>query len=74
MMENNNNNSLNIYIVGGALGLVTGLVAAYLFNRAAQENEHLKSGNLSTGDLVKLGLLLLGTVRQVAELGSSSEK
>ncbi|MBZ0309419.1 MAG: hypothetical protein K8I82_25370 [Anaerolineae bacterium] len=73
-MENNTNNSLNIYIVGGALGLATGLVAAYLFNRAAGENEQLKTGNLSSGDLVKLGLLLLGTVRQVAELGSGSEK
>lgn len=61
---------MNIYVAGGILGLVTGLVAAFLYNRAAKENGRLNAANLSSSDLVKLGLLLLGTVRQVAELAS----
>jgi hypothetical protein len=73
-MADKSNNSTNVYLLGGALGLLTGLAAAHLFKRAAQENQNLKGDSLSTGDLVKLGLLLLGTVRQVAELASGKEK
>lgn len=69
-MSENNNSPMNTYVAGAILGLTTGLVAAYLYNKAAQENPKLQSSNLSTGDVVKLGMLLLGTVRQVAELAS----
>ncbi len=54
-------------ILGAVIGALVGLGAAYLFSQQAE-----KSGTrpeMSAGDGVKLGLLLLGLLRQVAALG-----
>ncbi len=69
-MNENNQNTTSTYIAGAILGLTTGLIGAYLFNKAAKENPKLQTSSVSAGDLIKLGMLLLGTVRQVAELAS----
>lgn len=56
-----------VILVGGVVGLLTGLVAAYMLVQRAE-----KAGDkpmLSSGEGVKLGLLVLGLLRQVTQLG-----
>ena len=71
----NNNETGNwrtiTYIVGAALGLVTGLVAAHMYTRAAEENgEAGMPVRLETGDAFKIGLAALTLVRQISALGA----
>ena len=54
-------------LVGAFLGALTGLVAAYLLVQRAEREE--TSLDLTAGEGIKLGLLLLGLLRQVAQLG-----
>ena len=56
-----------VLIVGGVLGLLTGLGAAYLLIQRAEREE--TEPKLSAGEGVKLGLLVFGLLRQVAQLG-----
>ena len=58
------------YLIGAIGGLLLGLVSAYLYARATEEN--MKSDHpdkVKTTDLMKLTLALLALVRQIAELG-----
>ena len=51
-------------VIGALAGATTGLIAAMLLNRRAQE-----SGNqlaLTTGDGIKIGMLVVGLLRAVA--------
>lgn len=53
-------------VVGALTGALTGLgVSYFLIKNAEKKGEHL---SLSSGQGVKLGLLLLGTLRQVMQL------
>lgn len=59
------------YLRGAIIGLVVGLIAANLYTRAAEEaNGSSKVPALRANDVVKLGLAILGIVRQITELGS----
>jgi drug/metabolite transporter (DMT)-like permease len=64
------------YIWGVLLGAAAGLVAAVLYARATEEER--RSGGepqaLQTGQIITLGLALLGIVRQVAEMGHPPAK
>lgn len=64
------------YIVGAAVGSLLGLLSAYMYTRAAEEDAERKGkpNRVQTGDLLGLGLALLAVVRQVAELGKPSGK
>ena len=53
-------------ILGTAMGAVVGLVGAYLFVNQAEEGTQPE---ITGGDGVRLGLLILGLLRQVAALG-----
>jgi hypothetical protein len=54
------------YIIAGILGLVTGLGTAYfLVRRAEMEETELSIG---AGEGLRLGLLLLGALRQIGQL------
>ncbi len=59
------------YAIGAIAGIVLGLVGAYMYTRAAQEDVSGsgRAARIETGDLLGLGLALLGVMRQVAELG-----
>jgi hypothetical protein len=58
-------------LIGGALGALTGAGVAYLLlQRAEKDHGELK---ISTGEGVRLGLLVLGLLRQVLELGEPAE-
>lgn len=62
---------------GTMFGTVFGFVAAYLYTRAAEEDQRAggsPQNRIQTGDLIGLGLALLGVVRQIAELGRSPQR
>ncbi len=55
-------------ILGGALiGAVTGLIAALLLTRRAERNE--RETAITTGEGLKLGVLVFGLLRAIASLG-----
>jgi hypothetical protein len=57
-------------ILGGLIGALVGLSAAYLLvQRAEKEHGRLQ---MNAGEGIKLGLLVLGLLRQVAQLGEGS--
>ncbi len=54
-------------ILGGALiGAITGLIAAMLLSRRAERNE--RETALTTGEGLKLGVLVIGLLRAIASL------
>jgi gas vesicle protein len=54
-------------LLGALVGAVTGLVAAMLLNRRAeQEGTELA---LTTGDGMKLGVMVIGLLRAISSLG-----
>lgn len=55
-------------ILGGALiGAVTGLIAALLLTRRAERND--RETAITTGEGLKLGVLIFGLLRAIASLG-----
>jgi hypothetical protein len=60
------NNKNKTLIVGALLGAVTGLLAAFVLQRQAE-----KKGTeitISTGEGLRLGLLVMGLLRSIASL------
>lgn len=53
-------------VIGGIIGLLTGLGAAYMIVQRSDDKE--QPPEINVGDGVRLGLLLLGLVRQVSEI------
>ncbi len=64
----NSNWKAKALIIGGLVGALTGLGATYIM---VQRSEH--PPEMGATDGLKLGLLLLGLVRQVGDLGSQKE-
>ncbi|MEQ8677620.1 MAG: hypothetical protein RLP44_13515 [Aggregatilineales bacterium] len=80
-LSNNDENSISWknqnYLKGTVLGLVAGVVGAYLYNRAAEEDADRNGGKpapVQTGQLIALGLTALGLLRQITELGKPKKK
>jgi hypothetical protein len=61
-----------VLLIGGLVGALTGLGAAYVIISKSQE--HDEPPKIGAGDGVRLGLLLLGLVRQIGELGAGQEE
>ena len=59
-------------LIGGLVGALTGLGAAYLIISKSQE--HDEPPRIGAGDGLRLALLLLGLVRQIGELGAGQEE
>lgn len=59
---------MKILLIGGVVGALTGLLGAYLLIQNAERQK--MTPELSAGEGVKLGVLVLGLLRQVAQLGS----
>jgi hypothetical protein len=56
-----------VLVIGGVIGLLAGLLAAYLLiQRAEKQNQ---KPELNAGEGVKLGVLVFGLLRQIATLG-----
>ncbi len=76
-LQNDDNWKRQSYIVGVGMGTLFGALAAYLFNRAAEEDAERNGGKperISTGQLITLLLAAIGVARQVSELGKSPKK
>jgi high-affinity Fe2+/Pb2+ permease len=70
-MGSNGTSKSTLLILGGVVGALTGLGIAYMLTqRSEKEGGEIR---LSTGEGVRLGLLVLGLLRQVGELGEKSE-
>ncbi len=60
-------------IIGGAIGALIGLLAAWIYVRDLGEKEGTpESPGLAPGDALKLGLTTLGLLRQIAGLRESA--
>ena len=57
----------NTLIVGAMLGLLSGLLASFLLVRRAEKSG--KELTLSSGEGFRLGMLVLGLLREIASLG-----
>jgi len=67
-MEINNAWKQKTFIIGGLIGLISGVFAAYIF---VQQNErHQEPPAITAKDGVKLGLGLLTLLRLIAELAN----
>lgn len=62
-MENKN----TTLVVGTLIGAVTGLLAAILLQRNAEQNDRTTA--ISTGEGLQLGFLVIGLLRAIATLG-----
>ena len=56
-----------VLVIGAVLGALVGVGAAYLISQQAERSG--KKPEMSTGAGIRLGLLVLGLLRQVAALG-----
>lgn len=56
-----------VLIIGAVLGALVGVGAAYLISQQAERSG--KKPEMSAGAGIRLGLLVLGLLRQVAALG-----
>lgn len=66
----NENWRIKTLVLGCIIGAAVGLGAAYLLiQRAEKEQGRLQ---MNAGEGIKLGLLVLGLLRQVAQLGEGS--
>ena len=66
-MENKN----KILLAGAIIGAVTGLVAAQLLTRRAEQDE--RETAITTGEGLKLGVLVFGLLRAIASLGDEKK-
>jgi gas vesicle protein len=60
-------NNRNTILFGALIGAVTGIVAAVLLTRRAEKNE--RDTAITTGESLKLGVLVFGLLRAIASLG-----
>ena len=61
-----------ILFYGAFIGAVTGLVAAMLLNRRVSKDE--RSTAITTGEGLKLGVMIFGLLRAIASLGDEEKK
>lgn len=60
-------NKSKVLALGALIGAATGLLAALLLQRRAEKNESETA--LTTGEGLKLGVLIFGLLRAIASLG-----
>jgi len=66
-MEADGNWKMKTLLVGGLLGAFAGVTAAYLLVRRSEASG--EPPRLGTGEGLRLGVLMLGLIRQVSQLG-----
>ncbi len=64
---NSSKRNINTLIIGAVVGALTGVGAAYLLLQRANRNADEVS--VTTGEGLRLGLLILGLLRSIAALG-----
>lgn len=56
-----------VLLFGGVMGALTGVLGAYLLIQNAEKQN--RTPELTAGEGVRLGVIVLGLLRQVAQLG-----
>jgi hypothetical protein len=64
-------NNNRILLFGALIGAVTGLVAAMMLQRRAEQTG--SDITLSTGDGIQLGVMIMGLLRAIAALGEKED-
>ena len=67
-MDNKDNWKTKVFIIGAVIGALSGLLAAYIITQRAERVQ--ARPQLTAGEGVKLGLGVLGVLRQVADLNA----
>jgi len=65
-------NKTRILFYGALIGAATGLIAAMLLNRRETKDEGGTA--ITTGEGLKLGVMLFGLLRAIASLGEDEKK
>jgi hypothetical protein len=68
MMEENQGWKTRVYLIGAVIGLLTGIGAAYLYVKKAEET--LERPKLTTGEGMTVGLSLVSLLKMISELGT----
>ena len=68
------NSQNRTFVIGGLIGSVVGLLAVWLYVRAAREEEAASLQAIPPGKMVKLGLSIMEVLRQVTALGEGEEE
>ena len=65
-----------VFAFSAGIGAIFGLLAGYMYSRAAEEDVSNvgHAERISTGEILGLGLALLAVIRQVTELGKGPER
>lgn len=71
---NRNSWKMQTYLIGALIGLAIGLLTAYFFARASEEQGKTGPSPIRTLDALKLSVSVLGIIRQITDLGASSVK
>lgn len=66
-MEQKSNWKTITLLIGGGIGLISGLTAAYLFIKKQEESGH--SLKLSTGEGAKIGMGIVTLLKMIADSG-----
>lgn len=66
-MEENSNWKTLTLVIGGAAGLLTGLAAAFILIRQREANEGQLS--INSGEGLKIGMGIVGLLKQISESG-----
>jgi hypothetical protein len=70
-MEGEGNWKAKAFLIGGLVGALTGMGAAYLYVRRAEQGKGRQ--RLTPGEGIRLGLIVLGLLRQVGQFGEGEE-
>ncbi len=65
-------NKTRTVLIGAAIGAATGVLAALILTR--RETKDGNNATLTTGDGLKLGVLIFGLLRAIASLGDDDKK
>ena len=65
-------NRSRILFYGAFIGTITGLIAAMLLNRRTSKDD--RSTTITTGEGLKLGVMIFGLLRAIASLGEGEKK
>ena len=68
MEQSTDNWKTTTLIIGGVIGLISGIIAAYMLIQRAEDEE--SRPRISAGEGVKVGLGVLGLLRLVSDLAT----
>lgn len=66
-MIHKSSSTSKILFLGGLIGLISGVLAAYLLVQKSHDRE--EKLNITAGDGVKVGLSVLGVLKLISDLG-----